>query len=478
MPPQFLDLTDDILLAVLENSQVKDILSTRQTCRRLNDLTRVRSVWLNACNDFVLDRGLPFPYKHLDDLGVSELEWRTRRAVSLTEAWASPNCRPRRAISFMGGPSSCLQSVHFVLRRDHEWIITQSEGIWPMITCWDLNRVEYDALKQVGRWYCEGASIGHIVVDNNIISDASLAVSIDEYCVENQYIRILKIRPMNDRHDVSFETLKCIDTDFSPVSLDGDILVTSDDYSKIHILNWRTDEHAILKSTEDLDEVIQHNKCLQVLFAHESIFVARSCSVELFPKVTWHAAGDTAQPLTPLQTCSFGWIDGIAMAPLSVYIPQYQYPPIVILVRAEQGDPWESDIHSIKYCIVSPDPAYFLPGSSKDSAIPYCFPPVLLSTLAAKRDFMHCPTLALGSAGTSMWLGSSIGRGGAQVLRSMIWQGPIADLMKPEEVRSRNLLSSIESGGATWNLMDYVEHRGCIALGAVDGSVKVLYMVD
>lgn len=97
--------------------------------------------------------------------------------------------QPRRMLKFKGGPANGLQSVHFVLRRKREWIITLSGGIWPAIGCWDLSiekeeggssRSPNEPLK-VGEWTCKGATLDAVVVDQNIDSDSCFAVSVDNY---------------------------------------------------------------------------------------------------------------------------------------------------------------------------------------------------------------------------------------------------------------------------------------------------------
>ncbi|KAL5524920.1 hypothetical protein ACEPAF_8789 [Sanghuangporus sanghuang] len=452
------------------------ILSIRQTCRRFNELTRYRSVWLEACRRFIIDEDLPFPHKSLDNVDSTELEKWTRRALVLEAAWRHKARSPCRTLSFVGGPLNGLQTVRFVLKRENEWIIAVSEGIWPVIGCWDLHFAHNGSPTKVGEWFCRGATIKDIAVDANLENDAFIAVSIDNYSQRKRYIEIQRIRPVPQTREVTFETIKTLDISYNPVLLDGDVLVTSDEYSQVQIMNWKTGEFAILKGSEEQDNVIQHNKCLQVLFAHQGIFVARSRSIELFPNVVLHKPEEAIPLVRPLKTCSFGWIDGIAMAPLWKYDPDYSKETICVVIRAEEGNPWMSDIHSLRYYIIpmggDPDPD---PSS-------YMFPPIQLASVASKRGFMRCPTLALGPAGTSLWVSSGVDISGArtQDLWSSIWLGPMRDGTSLEKLgwRRSKLISTGDRGRTVWTSMDYVESRGCIALGAVDGSVTVLYLVD
>ncbi|KAL5478680.1 hypothetical protein ACEPAI_1957 [Sanghuangporus weigelae] len=452
------------------------ILTIRQTCRRFNELTRYRSVWLEACRRFVIDEDLPFPYKSLDTVDSTELEKWTRRALALKAAWRRKTRSPCRALSFVGGPLNGLQTVRFVLKRENEWIIAVSEGIWPLICCWDLHFIKDGSPTRVGEWFCRGATIKDIAVDTSLTSDACIAVSIDNYSQRKRYIEIQRIRPISQTREVAFEMIKALDISHNPVLLDGDILVTSDEFSQVQIMNWQTGEFVILKGSEEQDNVIQHNKCLQVLFTNQGIFVARSRSIELFPNVGLHKPEEAMPPVRPLKTCSFGWIDGISMAPLWKHDPDYTKETICVIIRAEEGNPWMSDIHSTRYYIIpmrgDPDP---------DPSL-YAFPPIQLASVASKRGFMRCPFLALGPAGTSLWVSSGVDRSGArtQDLWSAVWLGPMRDGTSLEELgwRRSKLISTGDGGRTVWTSMDYVESRGCIALGAVDGSVTILYLVD
>ena len=56
---------------------------------------------------------------------------------------------------------------------------------------------------------------------------------------------------------MAFETIKVLETDFNPVLLNEDTLVLSDEYSEVRVMNWRTEEYAILKSSGEIDDVIQ-----------------------------------------------------------------------------------------------------------------------------------------------------------------------------------------------------------------------------
>ncbi|KAI5117182.1 hypothetical protein M0805_008161 [Coniferiporia weirii] len=521
-----LDLIDDILLVVFEHLQVKEILVLRQTCKRLNALSHLRAVWLNACTRYVLQKRLPFDFKSIDDLGATVLEERTRHALRLKATWSSPNPAPARVLSFAGSPLNGLLEVRFVLKRDHEWIITLSDGIWPVIGCWDLKLIEHGCPKRVGEWSYKGATIKEMVVNSDMEADTCMVVSIVQ--TGQQRLEIQSIKPIPGTRQIVFETAKIIETNYKPVSFDGDIVAISDESSEIRILNWKTGYCAILQNTEGNEGETPRDKCLQVLFVHSGILVARSRSIDLFPTADLSPPDSLAPILRPLGTFTFGWIDGIAVAP-SPEIAGYPYPPISILVRAESGDPWATDIHSLNRYILYPNPDFVsvscqaaqadkknagpylasseaLPPSSipefaKLSApphkSPYIFPPVHTSRIPSRRVFfLRCTTLALGAAGTALWVhprrrrhpSNDISMSVTQTLCAAVFPGPFASSEenvgdaaiageRVEGVHTLQLYHDLNQVSETWTAMDYVESRGCIALGSVGGHVTVLYMV-
>ena len=163
-----------------------------------------------------------------------------------------------------------------MIKRNREWIITLSEGIWPVISCWDLQVDRHQEAEHVGEWFCKGALIQSVAVDKSLSHDPLLAVSVNQYSrrcvlqayaydirlsnqvvVSKKFIEIQEIRTMPDAKEVNFATIKTIDTDYTPVLLDGDILVISDEFSETRVMNWRTGRYAILRGRDDPNEVIQ-----------------------------------------------------------------------------------------------------------------------------------------------------------------------------------------------------------------------------
>ena len=180
------------------------------------------------------------------------------------------------------------------------------------------------------------------------------------------------------------------------------------------------------------------------------------------------------QPIRPLKTYSFGWISGIAIAPIWKHDPDYPREAVCAIIRMEGEDPWESDIDSLKYFVFPR-----IDGPDVDSSL-YRFPPVHLASIFSGKKRMHGNPLALGPSGTCLFVGVQAGNGGVrrQYLWSTTWLGPMGDGGVDEVDSGCSELFSTGGGRSLWTSMDYVESRGCIALGAVDGSVAVLFLVE
>lgn len=56
---------------------------------------------------------------------------------------------------------------------------------------------------------------------------------------------------------VSFTPIFSLDTNSSPISLNGDIIVLSDDFAETHLLEWKTGRVGILRATDEAREDVQ-----------------------------------------------------------------------------------------------------------------------------------------------------------------------------------------------------------------------------
>lgn len=89
----FEDMVDDVWIEILSTLSVNDILRLRRTCKHLSALSTLRCIWLRKFCTEVLAEHLPIPgpYTPLRSMSASDLEWRTRRALTLKSRWSAPS---------------------------------------------------------------------------------------------------------------------------------------------------------------------------------------------------------------------------------------------------------------------------------------------------------------------------------------------------------------------------------------------------
>lgn len=133
----------------------------------------------------MLTKKLPFPKDDIETLDAVELERRTCRALRLHAAWTNAQPQPHHLSEFKAAPVNALVDIKFLLRNGNQWLLTLSEGIWPVIECWDLT-IDGGQPRRVGEWPCGGGRISNIVVDSDPMSLASLAISV----VRNGYVTL------------------------------------------------------------------------------------------------------------------------------------------------------------------------------------------------------------------------------------------------------------------------------------------------
>ncbi|KAF9648339.1 hypothetical protein BDM02DRAFT_2280082 [Thelephora ganbajun] len=86
------NVVDDILIHILCMLPLGDVLSVRQTSKRLEALTHLRAVWHDQFCSEVLSKGLPIPGTAipLPEIPAFDLEWRTRLTVRVQKMWTRP----------------------------------------------------------------------------------------------------------------------------------------------------------------------------------------------------------------------------------------------------------------------------------------------------------------------------------------------------------------------------------------------------
>lgn len=133
MPCESLEqLVDDILIEILCGLPVRDILSIRQTSKRLSSVTRVRNVWHHKFCAEVLGHALSLDGSRYLSVPSSDLESRTRRALRLHKKW--PAIESPKAVAFEAPAEH--GAVRQVVLLPQAWqILTVHDH---RVLCWQL----------------------------------------------------------------------------------------------------------------------------------------------------------------------------------------------------------------------------------------------------------------------------------------------------------------------------------------------------
>jgi len=383
-------------------------------------------------------------------------------------------------------------------------VVTVSRGIWSEVNCWRLDSDPSGprGVQKIADWTPKSVIVIGVIVNDDETSEAALAVS----CIGpgEQFIALLALPSSKDAHR-TLKTLKTLTKEkYRAIKIDGDIVAISDDSDYTCVLNWRTEEYAVLQGTDATSGYTYHvDKCLMVLFCHDSVLVVKARSIELFAKPTLTSSG---QVYYPIASHSFGWIDdvGISFRPT---LSQIKSPnssaasvvPISIALRMDHDDPWATDTQTMNLFSLEPNPDYIDPeqaesmGSqvheiSADNS-PYLFPPILLSSVLAVRGHVKCTTIILGRHGTSIFVQPRPSTFGLVVpslsasRTAVVVRESLVGVVFPGVLSSRQGLGAEESQkrvhvqdeeGSTWNCIDYDEERGIVLLGSNDGWVTVI----
>ncbi|KAM5541037.1 hypothetical protein V8D89_005348 [Ganoderma adspersum] len=547
-----LQLDDDTLVLIFGFLPIPSIILLRQTCHRLASISKLRFIWRQACIDQVLSKGYPFPTRQLVATSTSDLERQVIRSLRLGAFWTSPNGEVSpRTLEFQASTGTGVSHVRFLSGDGGRYLVTIYKGIWSMISCWDIGDPLRSAkAHKVGDWCPKNTIFSGFVVNSDPDSAAALAVAV-QHGGGTQSIEVLAVASQDGTS--CFQPICSIATTFRPIALNGELIAFSDDGSETVIMNWRENTFALLKGSQrPIDERFQYNRCLQVIFAYKSVLVVRARSVELFPEPELLPTDAEHPTYQPIGSHSFGWIDGVSVnwqsEPLfNVQAARHspRHEPLSILLRAESDDPWASDVHKLEQFVLSPNPAFDAPATSSFGAektdgreaprsdsvespppapAPYLFPPVRAEhTSPTVRGFLRCRDIALGPAGTALWIQPRPARTAhltgfdvhssltqvpdrmnpdfqhpddaplntddvgtreqgsarnAESLCAAVFAGPLQRLgCQPEvQVRTKTLCVQ-EKDGCNWTAFDYDEETGRVALGLSDGSVTVLDLV-
>ncbi|KAH9929326.1 uncharacterized protein B0H18DRAFT_1209790 [Fomitopsis serialis] len=431
------DVDDDTLIHLFSFLPVRSILAMRQTCRRIQLMSRTRIVWRNAYIAQVLFAGYPFPRRELASMDTAQLEHAVRRAIRIGAFWRSPEVPLREASEFHASFGTGVTDVRFLPGHDGRRLATLSKGIWSVITCWETS-VGGAGVRIIAKWSPKSTIITGLVVNSDAGSDALIATSTHG---ERQRIELLSLAKDAKGSD-TLQSLGVIDAAMRPIALQGDLLAYGDESSQTVITNWRTGEIAHLQGADEPVDLnfqasesegcrpvsLNYNRYLQVVFAHKSILVVRARSIELFPEPVLRPPHEPCPSYRPLARYSFGWIDGVSVnVQTRGQDVDSAVKPLSILLRAESDDPWMSDTHMLDLFVLEPNPAYTADDPPQDPATdttedpttsagpgedharhplaPYIFPPVHSGLSSPSvRGILRCTDIVLGPHGTAVWI--------------------------------------------------------------------------
>ncbi|KAJ7882537.1 hypothetical protein B0H14DRAFT_2702955 [Mycena olivaceomarginata] len=483
------DLPDDVLIYLFELLGVPQILTLRQTCRRLKIVSELHIVWNNACKHQILIPGYPFPTDvDINALSAPDLERHVRRASLLAAQWISEEPLRCGVLSeFDATNGTPVSELRFVPGHAGNWIIAVSKSIWSIIAVWELSDSGDPPIKRF-EWSRRDCLLQNFVLNDDDTADAVLAVSVIQE--SHTHVEIMFIH-----QELGFCSVGTINSALTPVYFHGDLVVLCDAVDASIIINWRSGASALLQRPQDAAQtaaISLNDRCIQVMFTVAGILVVRARSLTLFPNPPLTADPPAVHP--PIAMHSFGWVDGVAVAPILGSTPPDSPPSLSILIRHEPDDPWAADdTHELDLYILYPEPAFPL-----STLRPYTFPPVHAARVPSKRGSLQCSALRLGAHATAVWVEP----------RDRSATGLMDDAYAPVPRKNERLVCAVlpgplfRGGGASgadlhldvdetgpisvqgrtlrpnelnnWKTLDYDEARGRVAIGSTRGRITVL----
>ncbi|GJE97841.1 F-box protein [Phanerochaete sordida] len=135
--PILTDVDEDVLVDIFHELSVRDVLKTRQTCKRLCEVTIRKTVWVNILRRDVLSAHLPFPEycRPVQDLTAAHIEALVKHALCTdTTIRKSYEMHP-----FDIAPLHQKRSVTWVKLVHARWLIVASSdasssvlSVWPI----------------------------------------------------------------------------------------------------------------------------------------------------------------------------------------------------------------------------------------------------------------------------------------------------------------------------------------------------------
>ncbi|THH30976.1 hypothetical protein EUX98_g3218 [Antrodiella citrinella] len=229
-------LIDDVLLELMITLPLPDLLTLRQTCKRLFHVTKLRIIWYRRLSLDVLSKELPIPgpIVPVHCIPSTDLEWRTRKALQLEKSWKSP---PRRYLPYTQLPASADEIVRkVILLHGTNNVVTALEN---KLQVWQVDATGPQSsrtARMTGEWMALSSSSGLTVVRDSSCTNHVAVQS-------SGSINILSV----DSESRQFASLKQLETSGALIGLfDNYVLINKSEASEggasdmgIVLLDWR-----------------------------------------------------------------------------------------------------------------------------------------------------------------------------------------------------------------------------------------------
>ncbi|OCH89152.1 hypothetical protein OBBRIDRAFT_778851 [Obba rivulosa] len=442
-------LPEEILLQIFRELRIGDILAIRQTCKTLEAFTRERSVWYDALQVHVQEKGITVPGLHDRDIhfmSAAQLERLTLHAIRFYVNWTSALPTWTRKIDIHPDSSFNMRkamnvSVQFLPGRHGRFLLTNTihnhldrNAAAPqphrtfLVQCWDLRQdiAACVAIMQlVAIWV-------KITVNTDPLSEATFAITQSEtiggYTTSLHMIDF----EMNDP-SAAFRLLKEVPSFKQALALQGDTFIATNEDLTIRLIDTKADRvtYALRPLVMNNDPQVhpEEYRCLQVLlldghmlaFCRQYIFLyilPTMSPPEYIGPITLHSP----QELFPTAHYKWNWsIDSIVVSPRlhrrtytsidNTHADDSTHLPVIdILLRFDTWFPWP--VNMLHQSVLFPNPDYHpdltLSLPSDGSAVPYFASkestPRMVHSVASPLRLFTPSDILLGRRGTALWL--------------------------------------------------------------------------
>ncbi|KAF9512540.1 hypothetical protein BS47DRAFT_1486216 [Hydnum rufescens UP504] len=278
---QFLTLPVDVILDIILHLDVQDILVLQGTCRFLQEITEMRTVWLSAIHRRILSNGLSLPLPH--DVPLSQLPAAGLKAVAIYVVrldlnWKSPRARPCKLLELSPEtPAVYVQFAFLVPGTAGRCLLTVTGG--SMISFWELDS-RLRRSKRVGGWTVEG-SIVDVVCNSDPTDPATIGVRTVSQGRKVVVLYNVSMRGSNGTTKLEFKEIFRMGTLGRLKLLRGNLIVF---YARINsfgcLYNYRTGV-SVGMETHGLAKLVRAT-CLAIEVLSDYIIIIQPTSVDLF----------------------------------------------------------------------------------------------------------------------------------------------------------------------------------------------------